>query len=91
MRVKFSPLIQKKISGLKLGILLGKNLSINNQLDLVCQQLSDLTIFIKKKFADQLPSKDPIISAVRRMYRRIGCKSSCINDIIYNFVIIQKV
>ena len=72
MRIKFSPLIQEKISGLKLGILAGKNLSINNQSDLVCQQLSDLTIFIKKKFADQPPSKDPIISAVRRMYRRIG-------------------
>jgi DNA/RNA-binding domain of Phe-tRNA-synthetase-like protein len=72
MQISFSPLIQKKIFGLKLGILAGKNLTINNHSDLVRQQLSDVTIFIKEKFANQPPSKDPIISAVRRMYRRIG-------------------
>ncbi len=72
MQISFSPLIQKKISGLKLGILAGKNLTVNNHSDLVRQQLSEVTIFIKEKFTDQPPSKDQVISAVRRMYRRIG-------------------
>ena len=72
MRIKFSPLIQKKISGLRLGMLAGKNLLVDKHSNLVRQQLSDLAIFIKEKFAYQTPSKDPVVSAVRRLYRRIG-------------------
>ena len=70
--IRFSPLIKEKISGLKLGILIGKNLNIRKYSDQVETRFNDLDNFIKNKFSAHPPSKDPIVSAVRRMYRRIG-------------------
>jgi DNA/RNA-binding domain of Phe-tRNA-synthetase-like protein len=70
--VRFSPLIKKRIAGLKLGVLVGKNLNVRKHADQIEAQFYDLNIFIKHKFSDHAPSKDPIVSAVRRMYRRIG-------------------
>lgn len=70
--IRFSPLIREKISELKLGLMVGKNLKVKKQSELVNSQFEDLDIYIKNKFSDQPPSKDPIVSAVRRMYRRIG-------------------
>ena len=70
--VRFSPLIKKRIAGLKLGVLVGKNLNVRKHADQIEAQFYDLDIFIKHKFSDHAPSKDPIVSAVRRMYRRIG-------------------
>jgi DNA/RNA-binding domain of Phe-tRNA-synthetase-like protein len=53
-------------------LLTGKNLTITKNSDFVKQQFSDLERFIKDKFSDHPPSADPVVSAVRRMYRRIG-------------------
>ncbi len=70
--IRFSTLIREKISGLKLGLLVGKNLKVNKHSELVNSQFENLDIHIKNKFSDHPPSKDPIVSTVRRMYRRIG-------------------
>lgn len=70
--IYFSSDIQNKISGLKLGLLVGNNLSVHKQSDLVTEHYKHLEDLIKAKFADRPPSSDPVVSAVRRMYRRIG-------------------
>ena len=72
LRITFSPAICAKIPGLKLGILCGKHLTVSKDTPLVSRQFQDLEKFIKNKFADMAPSADPVVSAVRRVYRRIG-------------------
>lgn len=70
--VQFSPMIREKIPGLKLGILIGENLRVNKNSDQVEKQFKDLAVYIGNKFSNNPPAKDPVVSAVRRMYRRIG-------------------
>jgi DNA/RNA-binding domain of Phe-tRNA-synthetase-like protein len=65
-------LIQKKISGLKLGILTMSDAIVKNKSNQVEQSFLDLEIYICSKFSENPPSSDVIVSAVRRMYRRIG-------------------
>ncbi len=70
--IRFSLIIQDKIPGLKLGILTASGVVINKKSDLVEQCFIELENFIRIKFSDKPPSSDTIVSAVRRMYRRIG-------------------
>lgn len=72
MKIEFSKIIQKKIPGLKLGLLEAKNVEIRKKSDLVITQYSELETFIKNKFAENPPSSDEVVSVVRRMYRKIG-------------------
>ncbi len=72
MDIIFSQTINKKIPGLKLGILEASNLKIKKDSELVEGQFKELERFIKNKFSNNPPSSDQIVSAVRRMYRRIG-------------------
>ncbi|MCK4558554.1 MAG: hypothetical protein KAV45_02150 [Calditrichia bacterium] len=70
--IKFTPIIETKITGLKIGILTGSEFEVIKQSDFVTGQFLDLEEYIKDKFSDSPPSADPVVSAVRRMYRRIG-------------------
>lgn len=70
--IEFSPVIQKKIPGLKLGLLLALNITVRKKSGLVDASYRELEYFIRSKFSENPPSSDNIISAVRRMYRRIG-------------------
>jgi DNA/RNA-binding domain of Phe-tRNA-synthetase-like protein len=70
--VSFSALIAEKIPGMHLGILLTKKCTILIESDLVRSELNNLEQYIRQKFARERPAADPVVSAVRRMYRRIG-------------------
>lgn len=72
MQIKFSPKIQQKIPGLKLGLLEVSDIKIKKESIVADRELKNLEIFIKDKFKNQPPSSDVVVSAVRRMYRRIG-------------------
>lgn len=68
----FSETIKSKIPGMYLGNLIGGNLTVRDQSALVGLEIQSLVTFIKHKFAVIKPSADPVVSSVRRMYRRIG-------------------
>jgi DNA/RNA-binding domain of Phe-tRNA-synthetase-like protein len=68
----FSETISQQIPGMGLGILVGKNVTPVKQSNLVHSEAQNLTQFILHKFAENRPAIDPVVSAVRRMYRRIG-------------------
>ena len=68
----FTDIIRSKIAGLQLGVLEVNNFLVNKNSDLVRDSFDDLFYFVKNKFDPDPPSSDPIVSAVRRMYRRIG-------------------
>ncbi len=70
--IQFSPIIRDKLPGLKLGLLSAFEVLINKKSDLVEPAFEDLETFICTKFSDNPPSSDPVVSAVRRMYRKIG-------------------
>lgn len=72
MNIIFSEIINQKIPGLKLGLLQTKNTEIRKKSSLVKKQYLQLEEFIKTKFVNNPLSSDLTISAVRRMYRRIG-------------------
>ena len=72
MNIKFSNIIQQKIPGLKLGLLEVRNAEIKKKSTLVDEHYIQLEGFIKNKFTDNPPSSDIVVSAVRRMYRKIG-------------------
>ena len=70
--IHFSPIIKSKIPGLTLGVLKAVGFDVRKNSDVVSEQFDRLEINIKKTFSNSPPSADPVISAVRRMYRRIG-------------------
>ena len=72
MNIEFSKIIQQKIPGLKLGLLEVRNVEIKKKSALVDKQYKELEIFVKNKFGENPPSSDVVVSAVRRMYRKIG-------------------
>jgi DNA/RNA-binding domain of Phe-tRNA-synthetase-like protein len=72
IKITFSDLISAKLPGMCLGNLVAENLTVTRQSPLVNSATQELTQFILQKFAERPPSADPVISAVRRMYRRIG-------------------
>jgi len=72
MKMKFSQTIQQKIPGLKLGLLEVRNAEIKKKSTVVDEQYNQIEVFIKNKFSDSPPSSDEVVSAVRRMYRKIG-------------------
>lgn len=72
LKIYFTPTIQTKIPGLKIGILHASEFEVKIKSDFVSGQFVDLLKFIKNKFSEKPPSSDPVVSAVRRMYRRIG-------------------
>ena len=72
LNILFSSIIQSKIPGLKIGVLSASRFEVRKQSDFVSGQFADLEKFVKDKFSKSPPSADSIVSAVRRMYRRIG-------------------
>jgi DNA/RNA-binding domain of Phe-tRNA-synthetase-like protein len=72
MNIEFSQIIKQKIPGLKLGLIEARNVEIRKKSELVSKQYSELETFIQNKFAENPPSSDAVVSAVRRMYRKIG-------------------
>jgi DNA/RNA-binding domain of Phe-tRNA-synthetase-like protein len=72
LSIHFTPTIQNKIPGLKIGVLYASEFEVKNKSDFVRRQFVELEKVIRDKFSDNPPSSDLIVSAVRRMYRRIG-------------------
>lgn len=72
LSIDVSTIIQSKIPGLKLGVLSASEFEVKKNSDFVHRKFIELEAFIKNKFSEYAPSIDPTISAVRRMYRRIG-------------------
>jgi DNA/RNA-binding domain of Phe-tRNA-synthetase-like protein len=72
LKINFSQTIQSKISGLNLGVLFCYDFEVKKKSDYAAKQFITLETHIKEKFSNNAPSTDPVVSAVRRMYRRIG-------------------
>jgi DNA/RNA-binding domain of Phe-tRNA-synthetase-like protein len=70
--ITFSDPIKSKIDGIQLGIVFAKNVKIDNDPARTAPAFRKLESDIKQKFRLTPPSAHPVISAVRRMYRRIG-------------------
>jgi DNA/RNA-binding domain of Phe-tRNA-synthetase-like protein len=70
--ISFGDIIVEKIPGLQLGILEIHNFKVSKYSESVQNTFHNLFSYIENKYADVPPSSDQIISAVRRMYRRIG-------------------
>lgn len=60
------------IKDLKFGLCLAGNIEITKKSQLADQEFLLLESFIKNKFSSIPPSADPVVSRVRKMYRRIG-------------------
>ena len=72
INLTISEIIKKKISGIKFGLLLAKQVQVIKNDTNFENDLSELIIELKNKFANRMPSDDEIVGHVRRMYRRIG-------------------
>jgi len=72
MPIDFSETIQSKIPGLKIGMLNCSGFEVRKESKYVAEQFTVLEQYIIEKFSENAPSTDSIVSAVRRMYRRIG-------------------
>jgi DNA/RNA-binding domain of Phe-tRNA-synthetase-like protein len=72
IRIEFSDQIKKKMGEIKLGILLAKNVSVIKAHEKLETAFRELEHDIKEEFHSSPPSSNPVVSAVRRMYRRIG-------------------
>ena len=72
INLTISEIIKEKIKGIKFGLLLANQVQIIKKDTDFENDLSDLIIELKNKFANRMPSDDEIIGHVRRMYRRIG-------------------
>ena len=70
--IEFSQIIQSKIPGLKIGVLNCSGFKVRKKSDFVAEQLVNLEHHIKDQYSENAPSTNPTVSAVRRMYRRIG-------------------
>jgi len=68
----FSEIIKQKIPGLKLGLLSATKIRVKKKSVIVDAEFEKLDRFINEKFKSIPPSADEVVSAVRRMYRRIG-------------------
>ena len=72
IKLTISEIIKEKIKGIKFGLLLANQVQVIKKDTDFENDLSDLIIELKNKFANRMPSDDEIIGHVRRMYRRIG-------------------
>jgi DNA/RNA-binding domain of Phe-tRNA-synthetase-like protein len=71
-KLNFTDIIRDKITGMQLGLLEVTDFTIKKETAHIESALQNLYDFVKEKFAQNPPSSDQVISAVRRMYRRIG-------------------
>jgi DNA/RNA-binding domain of Phe-tRNA-synthetase-like protein len=72
ININSSELIKEKIKGMQPACLTADGISIENSGPDFEDALAELEQFIKARFSDKRPAEDSIVSAVRRMYRRIG-------------------
>jgi len=72
IEIKASEFIKEKIKGMKAACLQVNNVKAAKSGREFENALQELELHIKKKFADKRPAEDSVVSAVRRMYRRIG-------------------
>jgi DNA/RNA-binding domain of Phe-tRNA-synthetase-like protein len=70
--ITFSEQISNKIPGIKLGLLFSGQVQVKKKPAKMNPAFHQLEIDIKEKFSTSPPSANPVVSAVRRMYRRIG-------------------
>ena len=71
-KIYFSDIIRTKISGMQLGLLEVTGFTVTGDSPTIEPAINVLYDFIRSKFAQDPPSSDPVVSSVRRMYRRIG-------------------
>ena len=70
--ITFSSHISGKIAGIKLGTLFAGNMIVENKPEKIKAAYQKLETDIKEEFRSTPPSAHPVVSAVRRMYRRVG-------------------
>ena len=71
-RIHFSDIIKDKIAGMQLGLLEIGDYTVSKNSPNIESSLEELYAYIRNKFSTDPPSSDPVVGAVRRMYRRIG-------------------
>jgi DNA/RNA-binding domain of Phe-tRNA-synthetase-like protein len=71
-QISFTDIIKEKIPELQLGIIEIQDFVVSKNSGNVHKAYHNLFSYIENKFADNPPSSDQTVSAVRRMYRRIG-------------------
>ncbi len=67
-----SPLIQKRLPQLKFGVLAAKDIHVQKEDSRFDPALAELTTYIKNTFGNAPLSGNPVVGAVRRMYRQAG-------------------
>jgi DNA/RNA-binding domain of Phe-tRNA-synthetase-like protein len=72
LQIIFSSEIKRQIPNLKIGLLRADSVTVKTQSAIAEREFEDLVSFIREKFNSSAPADDPVISNVRRMYRRIG-------------------
>ena len=72
MRFRASREIRAKIKGMQLSCVQAKNIMVKPSAADFEAELNKLQTFLAYKFSELKPAEDPVVSAVRRMYRRVG-------------------
>jgi DNA/RNA-binding domain of Phe-tRNA-synthetase-like protein len=70
--IQFSDAIREKINGMRLGLLAVSGAEIHKKSDFVTTEFEKLDHEIRAEFQSSAPAENEVVSAVRRMYRRIG-------------------
>ena len=70
--IQATEIIKDKIKGMRLGCLWASELSVQETDPAFDSSLNELHTFLEDKFSKKRPAEDAVVSAVRRMYRRVG-------------------
>ncbi len=70
--IHFSETIKTKIQAMQFGLIETKNINVQVIVQDFEDDLARLENDLAIKFKDKMPSEDPIVSAIRRMYREVG-------------------
>jgi DNA/RNA-binding domain of Phe-tRNA-synthetase-like protein len=72
IKLKISGIIHKRLNGIKFGLLYAHNVVVKRNESVFESDYRELENFLHLKFKDLSPSADETVSAVRKMYYRIG-------------------
>lgn len=71
-KIEFTPAIQERISGMHLAMLLVRPFKITKNSAVADNAFEENNALISEKFLTDRPAQNEVVSAVRRMYRRVG-------------------
>ncbi len=70
--IHFSSTIKEKIQSLQFGLVEAENITVQPAGQSFENKLENLVLELQEKFGNMAPSEDPVVSAIRRMYRDVG-------------------